>query len=148
VVLTTDLVNLGVGRFGEPVRGSGVFVSGAGDRGGRLNVQRLETKAIYVDGGIPPGTPNQITGGVFVVHGAYADRVINHGPIVTYGANDMALDNCGVVERWIAEEKIMALGPSGIGFVNFGTVRDLRMEAPVETFWCRRSWIQCLCRNR
>jgi hypothetical protein len=68
VVLTADLVNPGVGRFGEPVRGSGIFVSAAGDRGGRLNVQRLETKASYADGGIPPGTPNQLTGGVFVVH--------------------------------------------------------------------------------
>jgi hypothetical protein len=83
VVLTGDLVNLRVGRFGESVRGSGVFVSGAGNRGGRLNVQRLETKAIYINGGIPPSTPNQITAGVFVVHGAYVDRVINHGPIVT-----------------------------------------------------------------
>jgi hypothetical protein len=97
VVLTADLVNLAVGRFGEPVRRSGIFVGGAGDRGGRLNAQRLETKAIYVDGGIPLGTPNQITGGVFVVHGAY-------------------------------------VGASGIGFVNFGTVRDLRTEAPIETF--------------
>jgi hypothetical protein len=60
--------------------------------------------------------------------------VINHRPLVTYGANDMALDNWGIVERWIAEEKITTVGVSGIGFVNFGTVRDPRMEAPIETF--------------
>jgi hypothetical protein len=51
-----------------------------------------------------------------------------------YGANDMALDNWGIVDRWIAEEKITTVGVSGIGFVNFGTIRDLRIAAPIETF--------------
>jgi hypothetical protein len=134
VVLTADLVNLSAGRFGNPVRGSGIFVSGAGDRGGRLNVQRLDTMAIYVDGGIALGTPDQITGGVFVVYGAYVDQVANHGPVITYGPNDMALDNWGVTERWVAEEKSTTFGASGIGFVNFGTIRDLRLQAPIETF--------------
>jgi hypothetical protein len=31
-------------------------------------------------------------------------------------------------------EKLRPLGPGGIGFVNFGSIRDLRLEAPVETF--------------
>jgi hypothetical protein len=133
-VLTADLVNLRVGRFGVPVHGSGIFVGGAGDQGGRLKIQRLGTNAIYVDGGIPAGTPNQITGGVFVVYGAYVDRVTDCGPVVTYGANDMALDNWGFVDRWVAKEKVTTLGASGIGFVNFGTIHDLRVEAPIETF--------------
>jgi hypothetical protein len=60
--------------------------------------------------------------------------VTNHGPVITYGANDMALDNWGVVDRWVAKEKVTTLGASGIGFVNFGTIRDLRVEAPIETF--------------
>jgi hypothetical protein len=68
------------------------------------------------------------------VSGACVDGVTNHGPVITYGANDMALDNWGVVDRWIAKEKITTLGPSGIGFVNFGMIRDLRVEAPIETF--------------
>jgi hypothetical protein len=46
----------------------------------------------------------------------------------------MVLDNWGVVDLWIAEEKITSHGPSGIGFVNFGTVHDLRVTAPIETF--------------
>jgi hypothetical protein len=120
VVLTADLVNLSVGRFGSPVLGSGVFVSGAGDKGGRLNVQRLETKAIYVDGRIPIGTADQIAGAVFAVYGTFVDEVTNHGPVVTYGANDMALDNWGVIDKWVASEKVTTFGPSGIGFVNFG----------------------------
>jgi hypothetical protein len=109
-------------------------VSGAGDKGGRLNVSRLETGAIYSDGGIAPGTPDQITGGVFTVYGAHVEVVKNHGPVTTCGVNDMVLDNWGVVDLWIAEEKITSHGPSGIGFVNFGTVHDLRVTAPIETF--------------
>jgi hypothetical protein len=134
VVISADLVGLSAGRDGAPVCGSGVFVSGAGDKGGRLNVSRLETGPIYSDGGIAPGTPDQITGGVFTVYGAHVDVVKNHGPVTTYGVNDMVLDNWGVVDLWIAEEKITSRGPSGIGFVNFGTVHDLKVTAPIETF--------------
>jgi hypothetical protein len=109
-------------------------VSGAGDKGGRLKVRRLETDAVYSDGKIAPGTPDQITGGVFTVYGAHVDVVRNRGPVVTYGVNDMVLDNWGVVDRWTAEKKITSHGPSGIGFVNFGTVNKLKVNAPIETF--------------
>jgi hypothetical protein len=134
VILTSDLINLSIGRFGSPVFGSGVFVGGAGDGGGRLSVQRLETKAVYLDGGIAPGTADVIAGGVFVVYGTDVDRVTNYGPVITYGVNDMALDNWGVVDNWIAKEKVTTFGASGIGFVNFGSIRDLHVEAPIETF--------------
>ena len=53
-----------------------------GDKGGRLIVRRLETEAVYSDGGIAPGTPDQITGGVFTVYGAHVDVVRNRGPVV------------------------------------------------------------------
>ncbi len=134
VIISADLVGLSAGRDGAPVRGSGIFVSGAGDKGGRLNVRRLETDAVYSDGGIAPGTPDQITGGVFTVYGAHVDIVRNRGPVVTYGVNDMVLDNWGVVDRWTAEAKITSYGPSGIGFVNFGIVHELKVNAPIETF--------------
>jgi hypothetical protein len=101
---------------------------------GRLTVRRLETGAVYSDGGIAPGTPDRITGGVFVVSGAFVDRVRNTGPVMSYGANDMVLDNWGSVSEWIAEEKVTSYGPSGIGFVNFGTLDVLRVHAPLETF--------------
>jgi hypothetical protein len=134
VTLTADLINLSIGRFGSPVFGSGVFVGGTEGEGGQLSVQRLETKAVFVDGGIARGTADLIAGGIFVVYGCEVDRVTNHGPVMTYGANDMALDNWGTVDRWIAKEKTTTMGPSGIGFVNFGYIRDLRLEAPIETF--------------
>jgi len=132
--ISADLVGISAGRDGDPVRGSGIFIGGAGDAGGRLIARRLETGPVYSDGGIAPGTPDCIAGGVFVVYGAYADRVRNRGPVTTYGANDMVLDNWGVVDRWTADEKITSHGPSGIGFVNFGTVNVLQVNAPIETF--------------
>jgi hypothetical protein len=134
VTLTADLTGLTAGRPGAPVRGSGIFVSGAGDTGGRLVARRLETGAVDSDGGIAPGTPDRISGGVFVVYGAFVDSVRNLGPVTTYGPNDMVLDNWGTVGHWTAEEKITSYGPSGIGFVNFGTVDILEAKAPIETF--------------
>jgi hypothetical protein len=43
VTITADLTGLSAGRAGAAVRGSGIFVGGAGDAGGRLLVRRLET---------------------------------------------------------------------------------------------------------
>ena len=134
VTITADLTGLSAGRAGAPVRGSGVFVSGGGDSGGRLIARRLETGSVYSDGGIAPGTPDRITGGVFVVSGAFVDSVRNRGPVTTYGPNDMVLDNWGTVDQWIADEKITSYGPSGIGFVNFGTIDLLQVNAAIETF--------------
>jgi len=134
VIVSARLMGLSAGRASAPVRGSGIFVSGAGFKGGRLAVSLLETGAIYSDGGIAPGTPDAITGGVFTVFNAFVDVVRNRGPVTTYGVNDMVLDNWGSVDRWIAEEKITSYGPSGIGFVNFGIVNSLEVQAPIETF--------------
>lgn len=134
VIVTANLLGLSAGRPAAPVLGSGVFVSGAGDVGGRVVVQRLETGPVYSDGRIAPGTPDEITGGVFTVYGTDTRVVRNHGAVVTYGANDMALDNWGTVDRWITEESVTTYGQSGIGFVNFGTVNELLVEAPIETF--------------
>jgi hypothetical protein len=134
VTITADLTGISVGRAGAPVRGSGIFVSGAGDAGGRLSIHRLETGAVYSDGGIAQGTPDRITGGVFVVSGAFVDQVHNLGPVTTYGPNDMVLDNWGMVARWTADDKITSYGPSGIGFVNFGMIDKLEVKGIVETF--------------
>jgi hypothetical protein len=46
----------------------------------------------------------------------------------------MALDNWGIVDRWVADAKITTHGPSGIGFVNFAEIGDLRLLSPIETF--------------
>jgi hypothetical protein len=134
VVVTAEITGVSAGAAGKPVLGSGVFVSGAGFSGGRLIASRLETDAVFSDGGIAPGTPDRISGGVFVVYGAFVDCVRNNGPVTTYGANDMVLDNWGTVDRWLAADKITSHGPSGIGFVNFGTINQLQIDRPIETF--------------
>jgi hypothetical protein len=133
VVITSNLVGLSAGRTGAPVLGGGIFVSGSGETGGRLTLQHLETNAVHSDGRIEPGTADQISGGVFVVYGARVEVVVNQGPVTTYGANDMALDNWGDVDRWISEDKITTLGPSGVGLVNFGRINQLVVRAPIET---------------
>lgn len=94
----------------------------------------LETGAVYSDGGISEGTPDQITGGVFAVFNAHVDEVRNRGPVMTYGVNDMVLDNWGKVDLWTVEQKLKSHGPSGIGFVNFNIVNTLKVLAPIETF--------------
>jgi hypothetical protein len=133
VVVTAELRGIAAGRDGAPVRGSGVFVAGAGASGGRLEVSVLETGPVFTEGGIAEGTHDTISGGVFVVHGGHVAEVRNRGPVTTYGVNDMVLDNWGIVDRWVAQAPLTSYGRSGVGFVNFGTITSLRIDAPVET---------------
>jgi hypothetical protein len=134
IQIQASLLRLSAGREKVPVRGSGIFIAGAGSDGGGVRLSRLETGAVYSDGGIAPGTADVISGAVFIVHGCHAGSVRNHEPVTTYGPNDMVLDNWGEVDVWIAHAPVTSFGPSGIGFVNFGALCDLRCEAPIETF--------------
>ncbi|MET3922952.1 hypothetical protein [Arthrobacter sp. UYEF20] len=138
VVLTARLENISAGSAGAPVRGGGVFVGGHGDTagkadGGAVTVELLSTGDVFSDGGIAPGTPDLISGGVFIISGANAAEVLNLGTTTTFGQNDMVLDNWGAVENWTAKAKVTSHGPSGIGFVNFGDIGVLTVEAPIET---------------
>ena len=65
VVITADLSGLSAGRVGAPAPGSDGFVSGAGDRGGRLLllVSRLETDAPL--GSLRPSVGIKAAGGGF-----------------------------------------------------------------------------------
>jgi hypothetical protein len=138
VVLTATLENISAGSIETPVRGSGVFVGGHGNTagaadGGTVTVDTLSTGDVYADGGIAPGTPDLISGGVFVISGATVTTVLNLGTTTTFGQNDMVLDNWGAIERWTAKAKVTSHGASGIGFVNFGAIGTLTVEAPIET---------------
>ena len=135
---TATLKGLAAGTPETPVRGSGIFVAGFGDReghlaGGAFTADLIETRSVETDGGIAPGTPDKISGGVFVVSGATVQTVRNAGPVVTHGQNDMVLDNWGDVDEWVATAEIRSTGPSGIGFVNFGNIRKIDIQAPVVT---------------
>jgi hypothetical protein len=138
VRITARLAGISAGSTDTPVRGSGVFVAGHGDlagkaNGGRVEADLLRTGPIVTDGGIEPGTPDLISGGVFVVSGARVETVINDGPVTTMGPNDMVLDNWGDVGTWTARAPVTSHGPSGIGFVNFGSLGRLDVQAPVTT---------------
>jgi hypothetical protein len=139
VTITAELVDIAAGTAETPVRGSGVFVGGHGNwegspGGGTVRVSTLRTGEIHADGGIPDGTPDLVSGGVFVISGASVEEVINAGPVTTYGPNDMVLDNWGKVLNWTARSPLTSHGPNGIGFVNFADIDHLVVHAPIETF--------------
>src|SRR5207253_1609864 len=102
--------------------------------GGMMRVSTLRTGDVHIDGWIPAATPDLISGGVFVISGAVVDEVLNEGLVTTYGQNDMVLDNWGEVTSWTATAPVTSRGPSGIGFVNFGRLGRLDVQAPVQTF--------------
>ena len=123
-----------IGRKDAPVAGSGIFIAGAGDKGGRTEISRLETGAVYSTGKIPYGVADYITGGVFILNGAHAKEVVTNGELVTYGVNDMVTDVWGSVDDWTSNAPIISYGPSGIGFVNFGVVKNYTVHAPIQTY--------------
>jgi hypothetical protein len=139
VRVTASLNGISAGTADSPIRGSGVLVGGHGDwaghaDGGRVEVGVLRTGPVVTDGGIEPGTPDLISGGVFVISGARVEAVTNDGPVTTTGANDMVLDNWGEVGAWTARAPVTSRGASGIGFVSFGTLERLDVQAPVTTY--------------
>lgn len=127
VVLHAEILDVSAGSADDPIGGSGVLV------GGRVEVSRLTTGEIHTHGGIAAGTPDLISGGVFVVTGARVAEVVNRGPVTTYGQNDMVLDNWGTVGSWTVLAPVTSHGPSGIGFVNFGELTTLDVQAPIQT---------------
>ena len=132
-VITGTLLGVSAGSPEAPIRGGGVFVAGTGAESGQVKIDVLRTDEVHADGGIAPGTPDLISGGVFVLSGAHVDEVINEAPVTTYGANDMVLDNWGRVRTWTALGQVTSHGPSAIGCVNFGAIDDLSVNSAIET---------------
>lgn len=133
-VLSVTVSNLSIGRKNAPVTGSGVFISGFGDQGGKTKISKLHTKAVYSNGKIPLGVADFITAGVFILYGAHANEVITDGEVITYGVNDMVSDVWGSVDSWTSNGTVISYGPSGVGFVNFGTVKNFIVNAPLQTY--------------
>jgi hypothetical protein len=142
-VITGAVLGVGAGSSEAPIRGGGVFVAGNGPEGGQIDIDVLRTDEIHADGGISPGPPDLISGGVFVLSGAHVNELINEGPVTTHGANDMVLDNWGRVRKWTALGAVSSHGPSAIGFVNFGSIDDLSVKSAFETR-VRRSRVHSL----
>lgn len=133
-LIEVNIENLNIGRKNAPVIGSGVFIAGFNDDGGKVEVSKLVTKEVYSNGMIPSGVANLITGGVFILNGTNAKEVLNKKTVTTYGTNDMALDVWSHVDNWISEDEVITFGPSGIGFVNFGTVDNFVAKKAIKTY--------------
>lgn len=133
-LITTELINITVGQAENPVIGSGIFIGGFGDHGGRVKASVLITNGVYSTGKILFGVADLITGAVFIVNGAHAERIVQEGPTVTYGVNDMVLDAWGTVTDWQVNAPVTSYGPSGVGFVNFGEVQKMTIKAPITTY--------------
>ncbi len=131
--ITVKAENVSVGREKAPVLGSGVFISGFNDEAGPVTVEKLTTLDVYSNGMIPTGQPNLITGGIFIVYGTRAKKIVSKGVVKTYGTNDMVLDVWGKVDDWTTKEEVTSYGASGIGFVNFGEVDKFKAEKTVST---------------
>lgn len=126
--------NIRIGRQHAPVLGSGLFVSGFGDEGGKVVADKITTQGVYSNGKLPFGVPDIITAAIFIVYGTTVKQLTHHDTIVTYGVNDMVLDTWGYVENWLSEKDIISYGASGIGFVNFGTVDQFVVKGRVATY--------------
>ncbi|WAW15382.1 hypothetical protein [Peptostreptococcus equinus] len=87
-IINVKAEDISIGRKNAPVIGSGVFISGFNDESGFVIIEKLTTADIYSNGMIPLGQPNLITGGIFIVYGAYAKEIESYGCIYTYGTND------------------------------------------------------------
>lgn len=133
-LIKADIQNVSIGRPNAPVIGTGIFIGGFGEDGGKVDLEYLHTNNIYSNGMIPFGQPTIITGGIFIVSGAHAKLIECEGAVTTYGVNDMVLDVWGEVDKWVCKDYIKSYGTSGIGFVNFGVVHDFVAEKPIETY--------------
>lgn len=132
-IIKAHCESISVGAPNAPVLGSGVFISGYGDQGGCVHLEKLTTEDVYSHGLIPLGTADIISGGVFIVYGVTADTITNLGETVTYGVNDMVLDSWGTVHNWSALSPITSYGPSGVGLVNFGNIQSFTAHADITT---------------
>lgn len=142
-VLKANVKHVSLGRPYAPVIGSGVFIGSFNESSSKVEVEFLQTDAIYSNGMIPFGQPTLITGGIFLLTGAHAKEIETTGPVITYGVNDMVLDVWGEVDKWVCHDIIRSYGTSCIGFVNFGIVHNFEAKSPIETYGsCARGFNQ------
>jgi hypothetical protein len=148
--ISAELTGISVGRPDKPALGSGIFVSGTASANdvnavatpvSLLKINRIQANDVYVDSTIPQGTAGTIAGGVFVSYGSQVGTVLNNGNVATQGTNAMVLDNWGTVDKWIVARsradkpiEISSQGDSGIGFVNFGNISELKVDGKITTY--------------
>ena len=81
--IEASIEGLAIGLPDQPVWGSGVFISGFGDQGSQVHVDRLQVNDIYSTGVLPQGVADYITAGMFISYGALVDELIHDGVTMT-----------------------------------------------------------------
>lgn len=126
---------LEIGSPGAPVRGSGLFVAGAGAAGsGRVRADLVRMGAVYCDSGLSPSETQTICGGTFILPGAKVIRLLSHGAQTTFGPNAVSIDNWGEVTEWIVDGGVTTHGPNAVAVVNAGELGRLEFRDVIETF--------------
>ena len=108
--VTATLEGISVGTATAPVFGSGIFVSGFGDEGGRLEIDRLTIGEVHSTGLLPRHRQLHHRRGIRLLW-MLGDRT---GQQLTLSvvAYDMVLDDWGKVDRWHRHDVIESYGPS------------------------------------
>ncbi len=100
------LTNIRIGIKNAPVFGSGIFVCGFGDKGGKVNLETLTTGAVYSNGMLPNGTADIITAAVFIVYGVDVESLTILGDNVTsYALEDGEVTKFNIGGEIIANGK-------------------------------------------
>jgi len=133
VDVTLDVADLSAGRRDAPVRGCGVFVAGDTPAGATVKLQRFATGEVHSDSTLSGDVTQTVSGGVFILGGVVGDTV-ESAAIVTHGANCVPVDTWAEIGLWTVTGRVVSHGPSAVGFVNAGTLGELRLMQGIETF--------------
>jgi len=129
-IVSAQLTKIGIGRHGLPVFGSGILVSGCGERSGVVRLDILTTGAVYSRGALSAvsmsvmsgGMPPVISGGICLCKGSVGWELIHTAEVVTYGVNDMVLANYGMVKHWTCTHSLISQGPGSAALLNAGVI--------------------------
>ena len=132
--LNVDGRDIRIGATDSPVRGTGLFVAGAGQEGGgTVKLSGFSSGSVYADSTLTEGTTTTVSGGIFFLHGVKGAGIVTDGEIVTHGANAVPVDNWGELDHWTIRGDVQSFGPSAVGFVNAGSLGACTIEGVLET---------------
>jgi len=120
--MSACLTNIRVGRKDAPVLGSGILIAGGGEKRGKIRLDLLTTGALYSDGMLETGTPDEVCAAMYIGEGVMASRVLNMDEIMAFGAEDMMLVNWGHIRNWMIFGSTFSEGLNACGIANFGNV--------------------------
>jgi hypothetical protein len=133
--ITVNARGLRIGDTEKPVRGTGLFVAGQGEAGrGKVALERFETGNVHSDSGLPEGTTQTVSGGIFFLFGVEGDEVSTIGDVSTRGANAVPIDTWARLGLWTVDGNARSFGSSAVGFVNAGELGACDITGTLETF--------------